>query len=287
MPNKGKHDSILDRIDIQKFNPKNDTSIEAWLKYFNYKCNKANLDDFWKESNIASYLENESFNFFIEVIKEEDSWEIIQNTLICQFSKHDSNIFSQFLNLSLKDESDLNDYFKQKTLLGKKLNFNDALLVEGLTNGLPLYLKKLLIVSQIETPSKWINIANQLIQANASQNMKNKEYTKKYDHNKDFSNFKNQPKNEKIHFRSFTSQYPKYSPTTSSSTTEVKYPQKWIKPGPASHMNSDAHPHFASELPPSPCKLCDSKGIKNSFHWEQLCIFNTNSPNQKFDTFPS
>ncbi|UYV74030.1 hypothetical protein LAZ67_11001881 [Cordylochernes scorpioides] len=74
----------------------------------------------------------------------------------------DSNLFSKFLNLKYNDKDDLDNYFKEKSSLAKKLNLDTPLLLEALTEGMPNYLKKYLIAARVKETSDWIRIATQL-----------------------------------------------------------------------------------------------------------------------------
>ncbi|UYV81237.1 K02A2.6-like [Cordylochernes scorpioides] len=235
-------------IEIPKFNGQN-LDITSWLKFFNKKCLQKHLDEDFKLNNISNYLEGEAFSYYIEELQDIYNWGEIEQKLTSYFTIKDSNLFSRFLNLKYNDKDDLEQYFKEKSALAKKLNLEKTLLLEALTDGMPDHLKKYLIAARVQEPSEWYKITTQL---------------------KLSTNKEEEPQ----------------QPSTSTSTPVKKFNsnsskahqyQPFSRTAAATHHQQE--PYKSINQPQYPCKICASHQLPNQIHFHRDCpLKNNNHP---------
>ncbi|UYV85010.1 hypothetical protein LAZ67_X004243 [Cordylochernes scorpioides] len=156
---------------------------------------------------------------------------------------------NRFLNLKYIDKDDLEQYFKEKSALAKKLNLDKTLLLEALTDGMPDYLKKYLIAARVQEPSEWYKITTQL---------------------KLSTNKEEEPQ----------------QPSTSTSTPVKNFNSNSSKahqyqpfPRTAAATHHQQEPHKSINQPPYPCKICASHQLPNQIHFHRDCpLKNNNHP---------
>ncbi|GBN32160.1 hypothetical protein AVEN_136398-1 [Araneus ventricosus] len=81
-------------ISIIPFDPNNSMNVNAWLKYFNDKCQEYNLDDKWKIDKITTYLKNSSLTEYVNSYDAIKTWEECTSFLTERY------IFPYLVNLS-------------------------------------------------------------------------------------------------------------------------------------------------------------------------------------------
>ncbi|UYV75804.1 hypothetical protein LAZ67_13001406 [Cordylochernes scorpioides] len=150
------------------------------------------------------------------------------------------------LGIAASTTYDLEQYFKEKSALAKKLNLDKTLLLEALTDGMPDHLKKYLIAARVQEPSEWYKITTQL----------------------KLSTNKEEPQ----------------QPSTSTSTPVKKFNsnsslahqyQPFPRTAAATHHQQE--PHKPINLPPYPCKICASHQLPNQIHFHRDCPLKNNT----------
>ncbi|GFW92327.1 retrovirus-related Pol polyprotein from transposon opus [Trichonephila clavipes] len=127
------------------------------------------------------------------------------------------------------------------------------MILEGLTDGLPINLRQLLTINPLSNPTEWIVTMTKLLKIqNSEQNkIENHSICRTPIFNVPRENYQNwKPR----HFRPnkfAQSQVPNQTPRT---------------------LNSPKM-HFQSNLPPNACRFCECQGIQNAYHWAQACPF--------------
>ncbi|UYV61886.1 hypothetical protein LAZ67_1006958, partial [Cordylochernes scorpioides] len=155
---------------------------------------------------------------------------------------------SRFLNLKYIDKDDLEQYFKEKSALAKKLNLDKTLLLEALTDGMPDHLKKYLIAARVQEPSEWYKITTQL----------------------KLSTNKEEP------------QQPSTSTSTpvkkiNSNSSQAHQYQPFPRTAAVTHHQQE--PYKSINQPPYPCKICASHQLPNQYHFHRDCpLKNNNHP---------
>ncbi|UYV70155.1 hypothetical protein LAZ67_7002015, partial [Cordylochernes scorpioides] len=157
------------------------------------------------------------------------------------------NLYHRFLNLKYNDKDDLEQYFKEKSALAKKLNLDKTLLLEALTDGMPDHLKKYLIAARVQEPSEWYKITTQL---------------------KLSTNKEEEPQ----------------QPSTSTSTPVKRFNSNSSKahqyqpfPRTAAAAHHQQEPHRSINQPPYPCKICASHQLPNQIHFHRDCPLKNNT----------
>ncbi|UYV72011.1 hypothetical protein LAZ67_9001548, partial [Cordylochernes scorpioides] len=248
--------SFTSNFDLPKYDGQN-FDVTSWLKFFNEKCQQNHVDEDYKLKNISKYLDGEAFNFYIETLQDIDDWRELEQKLLSYFTVEDSNLFSKFLNLKYNDKDDLDNYFKEKSSLAKKLNLDTPLLLEALTEGMPNYLKKYLIAARVKETSDWIRIATQLKYSTNQE--KQQPSTSNNDNRQNFQN------------RSYYPTRSRFNPNSPPGLQLQPPPRSSPRLTTAHHQEASSR---STNLPPYPCKICSSHQLPNQYHFHRDCPLN-------------
>ncbi|GBM88132.1 hypothetical protein AVEN_202613-1 [Araneus ventricosus] len=148
------------------------------------------------------------------------------------------------------------------------------MILEGLSDGLPVNLRQLLAINSPNNPTEWLKMATKLIkiqksdvnQINTSHSATQNVKTNSVNGNKW------QPRNFSPHnftpTRNFRpNNFQPNSPPRQNNNYQTPPPRQNFRPF------SNANTHFQDKLPPSPCWLCTKQGIADAYHWVQSCPF--------------
>ncbi|UYV62959.1 hypothetical protein LAZ67_2002623 [Cordylochernes scorpioides] len=248
--------SFTSNFDLPKYDGQN-FDVTSWLKFFNKKCQQNHVDEDYKLKNISKYLDGEAFNFYIETLQDIDDWRELEQKLLSYFTVKDSNLFSKFLNLKYNDKDDLDNYFKEKSSLAKKLNLDTPLLLEALTEGMPNYLNKYLIAARVKETSDWIRIATQLKYSTNQE--KQQPSTSNNDNRQNFQN------------RSYYPTRSRFNPNSPPGLQLQPPPRSSPRLTTAHHQEASSR---STNLPPYPCKICSSHQLPNQYHFHRDCPLN-------------
>ncbi|GFX39881.1 uncharacterized protein TNCV_2646441 [Trichonephila clavipes] len=137
------------------FDPNNSMQVISWLKYFNDKCQKLNLDDSWKITNISNYLKNSALTDYINCYDKINNWEEFTCFLTEKYVAPSITSLNDFTQKTFNGK-EITQYFHEKLEIGRQLNLPTSMIVDGLTDGLPIKLRKLLTISPPSNPTEWI-----------------------------------------------------------------------------------------------------------------------------------
>ncbi|GFV60842.1 uncharacterized protein TNCV_3538221 [Trichonephila clavipes] len=137
------------------FDPSNSMKVISWLKYFNDKCQKLNLDDSWKITNISNYLNNSALMDYINFYDKINNWEEFTCFLTEKYLAPSITSLNDFTQKTFNGKK-ISQYFHEKLEIGRQLNLPTSMILEGLTDGLPINLWQLLTVSPPSNPTEWI-----------------------------------------------------------------------------------------------------------------------------------
>ncbi|UYV78642.1 K02A2.6-like, partial [Cordylochernes scorpioides] len=157
----------------------------------------------------------------------------------------------------LPPEDDLDNYFKEKSSLAKKLNLDTPLLLEALTEGMPNYLKKYLIAARVKETSDWIRIATQLKYSTNQE--KQQPSTSNNDNRQNFQN------------RSYYPTRSRFNPNSPPGLQLQPPPRSSPRLTTAHHQEASSR---STNLPPYPCKICSSHQLPNQYHFHRDCPLN-------------
>lgn len=238
------------------FDPEEGMEIIAWLKYFNHKCLENRKNESWKISDIGEFLKGKALKEYINSCLGIENWEELTQILCEKFFESNTVTFGEFSQCRLHNPQELTQYFKNKIAVGRKLQLNTDIIIQGLTDGLPANLRQLMAIQPPVTPTEWLNLATKLI--------KNQDRTTESRQN---VNVGQNVRPQQYQFRPRTFQnYRQWVPPQQNS---------YRFQGP--NLNRNRPPmhnvHFQSPIPSRACRLCAQQGITNAYHWEQNCIF--------------
>ncbi|CAL1271303.1 unnamed protein product [Larinioides sclopetarius] len=263
------------------FDPNNNMKVDGWLKYFNDKCTEYKLDEKWKLNNIASYLKNNALTEYINVYSTIKTWEEVTSFLQERFISPSIVNLIDFTSKLFTEGEDLKTYFQDKLKLGRQLNLSTEMILEGLSDGLPVNLKQILSVNSPNNPTKWLIKATKLMKLQTPyENQNNPSNSVTQNLKTNFNNKQGQPSNFRPHnpqpnyslkqnFRPHTFQPNCHPNQNFRSNNYYSTPPPKQNFRPSHSFNS----HFQNKLPPSPCWLCTNQGIANAYHWVQTCPF--------------
>ena len=163
IPSEDKPFSCNQDLDIVPFNPESNMNVQKWLKYLNQTCEQNNLDENFKVKNITKFLKGSALTHFINNGLELITFDEISLILTERFQTPEILNFSDFAKETLDHSGNVVDYFHKKVELGKKLNLNSQIILEGLTEGLPVNIKQLVSINNPKNPTEWLNITLKLL----------------------------------------------------------------------------------------------------------------------------
>ncbi|GBO01989.1 hypothetical protein AVEN_151873-1 [Araneus ventricosus] len=155
-------------INIIPFDPNNSMNVNSWLKYFNDKCQKYNIDDKWKLNNITAYLTNSSLTEYVNSYDTIKTWEEFASFLTERYISPNLVNLSDFTLKSFKEGDDITLYFQEKLKIDRQLNLSTSMILEGLSDGLPVNLRQLLAINSPNNPPEWLITATKLIKIQKS-----------------------------------------------------------------------------------------------------------------------
>ncbi|GBN40239.1 Transposon Ty3-I Gag-Pol polyprotein [Araneus ventricosus] len=155
-------------VNIIPFDQNNSMNVNSWLKYFNDKCQEYNLDDKWKLNNITSYLKNNALTEYVNSYDTIKTWEEFISFLTERYISPNLVNLSDFTSKSFKKGDDITLYFQEKLKIGRQLNLATSMILEGLSDGLPVNLRQLLAINSPNNPREWLTTASKLIKIQKS-----------------------------------------------------------------------------------------------------------------------
>ena len=250
--------------DIIPFDPENGMKIQNWLEHFESQTENLDQAETWRKRNICRCLKGAALTHFVNDCQRLLTWGDIKSSLEEKFFDFNVPSFSDFSQMRFNNNEGILQYFQKKMEKGKQLQLNNALLIEGLTDGLNPHLRQLMQISPPKTPTEWLTLAMKLF---------------KHQENKSFQPANNPERNrndslstnQQTFNRNFTRQSNWRSNWQARPVNSTQNPQTRLSRPARPNISSVVH--YQSELPPSPCRLCSKQGILNAYHWHSQCPF--------------
>jgi len=192
----------------------------------------------------ATYLMKRNW-FLGEILEDLFTWEEICDSLESRFTIHTSDPFKEFSNLKLHQFDSVTKYFNAKRKLGHQSKLTETQIISGLTLGLNRSFETLMVLKDITTLQEWLQTAEKIASLQEFNVFESKQKT---------TNARSNFQNQKV--RPVITQITNTPPNFSGSKN---YPTKV--------MSNNVRPNTKSNLPTSPCRICESQGVKNQFHW--------------------
>lgn len=274
---------------VPPFSSEDGMIFSCWLKLFESYCSKLDKNEEWKLQNVGRFLKGEALTVFINSACV--SWSEIVESLKEKFISCDIFGFSDFTDLKLERNTELVSYFHKKLELGRKLGLSNKIVLEGLTDGLPMNVRALLTLQPPASATEWLNMASKLVKV--QDDPKTVTITPKLHENSNndlnIVNKISTPRPYTPRFTNYRAPYiapssyqPSWRPRNGGVMTRDQNPNSnWPRFGrfrPPTHGTPRQYLHCQQQLPRTPCKICERQGILHAYHWENTCPLKTNGP---------
>lgn len=221
---------------VLPFNPASGITFTEWYTYYLNKCAELNLDAKTIEINFANCLEGDAAQFYIKLNAKNLSFDDIVQQFRENFITSSTINFGDFTNLKFSGKpADLLDYFKEKKLKGQQLGLSLGLILEGLTGGLPVHLRNLVLVREPSTLLEWLNVVQKLVSQSAPHSSYNHWYNtnqQRFPHNNGIRSWNTAP----VPYRPWSSRFEQ--PRVSGPRQNSYFPRPNQGPLPRTHYQN-------------------------------------------------
>jgi len=165
---------VAAKSDFKLFSFNGDNSkvkISNWLSLFENLAKRSNWSEEEMQWNLANYLDEDAFDFYIEhVLSKDSNWNEAKKAMLERFDQYEIEPFVEFLSVKWTPQIELKEYFKKMRALGIASGLKEEDIVNGLTRGVPAHLRNELLV--VKTLQQWANVAHLLQQRFTDHNSK-------------------------------------------------------------------------------------------------------------------
>ncbi|UYV71244.1 hypothetical protein LAZ67_8002369 [Cordylochernes scorpioides] len=139
-----------------------DGSYEAQSFFDNYdaQADLAQLHYTDRLRRLPNLLQGKALHYFRSLKLDKLYYVDARQALIDLFPETTNASFAQFLAIKLTDRSSLEEYYQKKTVCGLQLNLPHKILLESLTDGLPVADQRIVAAVQPNTLQAWYNDQN-------------------------------------------------------------------------------------------------------------------------------
>lgn len=132
--------------------------IMNWIRMYENLAARSGWTDEEMKWNLASYLEQEAFDFYVEhVLSKNLEWSEAKQSLLKRFDQFEIEPFMEFLSHKWTPQLELKEYFKKMRALGVAAGLKEEDILSGLTRGLPVHLRSEL--SFVTSLQQWVAVA--------------------------------------------------------------------------------------------------------------------------------
>lgn len=252
--------------EIIPFSPESHMEWVPWLQYFEAICVEEKKSDFWKIRNIQNFLRDKALTLYINNCLNVLHWSELTALFEDAFSLPGEPSLSDFSEIKFKIGDNVNEYYQKKMKMGRDLGLEQKFILDGLTEGLPFELRKLLITNAPKTPTEWRELVFKLNKLQSPEkNNENKNHVEpilpnSYQYRQWRPQRPTQESGQNIQSRPWGYRVPFQSPQSRPYVpNNERNPQRYVRPP----LNQQPKPnvHYHETLPPSPCRVCLNIGI--------------------------
>lgn len=269
-----KGEKVNNKSDIIAFSPETGMEFTSWLKYFDAVCVNEGKDDIWKIRHIQKFLKDSALTLFINNCLHILHWSELVELFSEHYSSPENISLNDFTSIRFKNGDDLNEYYQKKVKVARNLGLDPKFILEGLSEGLPLELRKLILVNNPKNTTEWRELVFRL---NKLQNPEKHVETKKEE---PFYRppVQNQQWRQKPYFGSVNNMPMRqwgyrvpHQPPQNRPPNQMRNPPTFVRP---TYTNTPRFSsHHSDTTSPAPCRVCASIGIPQAYHWVQNCPF--------------
>ncbi|UYV65863.1 hypothetical protein LAZ67_3005743, partial [Cordylochernes scorpioides] len=117
---------------------------------------------------LPCYLQGKPLQYFRSLRLDRLYYNDARQTLIDLFPATTEASFARFLAIKMTPQMSLEDYYQNKTVMGMKLNLPTDILIESLTDGLPVADQRLIATVQPNTIKEWFDLVSRITQCATS-----------------------------------------------------------------------------------------------------------------------
>ncbi|UYV78555.1 K02A2.6-like [Cordylochernes scorpioides] len=144
--------------------PRYDGSYEAQSFFDNYdaQADLAQLHYTDRLRRLPNLLQGKALHYFRSLKLDKLYYVDARQALIDLFPETTNASFAQFLAIKLTDRSSLEEYYQKKTMCGLQLNLPHKILLESLTDGLPVADQRIVAAVQPNTLQAWYSVVSRV-----------------------------------------------------------------------------------------------------------------------------
>ncbi|UYV76476.1 hypothetical protein LAZ67_14000507 [Cordylochernes scorpioides] len=144
--------------------PRYDGSYEAQSFFDNYdaQADLAQLHYTDRLRRLPNLLQGKALHYFRSLKLDKLYYVDARQALIDLFPETTNASFAQFLAIKLTDRSSLEEYYQKKTVCGLQLNLPHKILLESLTDGLPVADQRIVAAVQPSTLQAWYSVVSRV-----------------------------------------------------------------------------------------------------------------------------
>ncbi|UYV75361.1 hypothetical protein LAZ67_12003633 [Cordylochernes scorpioides] len=135
---------------------------QSFFDNFDAQADRAKLTYTDRLRKLPCYLQSKPLQYFRNLRLDRLFYIDVRQTLIDLFPTATEASFSRFLAIKLTPQMPLEDYYQNKTVMGMKLNLPADILIDSLTEGLPVADQRLFATVQPNTIKEWFDLVSRI-----------------------------------------------------------------------------------------------------------------------------
>ncbi|UYV63691.1 hypothetical protein LAZ67_2005321, partial [Cordylochernes scorpioides] len=135
---------------------------QSFFDNFDAQADRAKLTYTDRLRKLPCYLQGKPLQYFRNLRLDRLFYIDVRQTLIDLFPTATEASFSRFLAIKLTPQMPLEDYYQNKTVMGMKLNLPADILIDSLTEGLPVADQRLIATVQPNTIKEWFDLVSRI-----------------------------------------------------------------------------------------------------------------------------
>ncbi|UYV74491.1 K02A2.6-like [Cordylochernes scorpioides] len=135
---------------------------QSFFDNFDAQADRAKLTYTDRLHKLPCYLQGKPLQYFRNLRLDRLFYIDVRQTLIDLFPTATEASFSRFLAIKLTLQMPLEDYYQNKTVMGMKLNLPADILIDSLTEGLPVADQRLIATVQPKTIKEWFDLVSRI-----------------------------------------------------------------------------------------------------------------------------
>ncbi|UYV83362.1 K02A2.6-like, partial [Cordylochernes scorpioides] len=135
---------------------------QSFFDNFDSQADRAELTYTDRLRKLPCYLQGKPLQYFRNLRLDRLFYIDVRQTLIDLFPTATEASFLRFLAIKLTPQMPLEDYYQNKTVMGMKLNLPADILIDSLTEGLPVADQRLIATVQPNTIKEWFDLVSRI-----------------------------------------------------------------------------------------------------------------------------